>query len=176
MVEDTDKYNAFCINRILYSVLREDFTKALEQNGYVVVRGFTNLRTLVQAQKEVQAWLVIGEPGSTVGGQIFGHYPNYMVELTSEQPSMVKREHARDSCGRSPMVREKFFTDPLYQDVVEHFIGIGIKDWTADIPEHNVRDPVQETKTYPKVIQIVSKAERVEYELDKLEASSRRLP
>lgn len=44
--------------------------------------------------------------------------------------------------GRSPTVREKFFADPLYQALGEHFLALETTNWMGDTPETNVSHPL----------------------------------
>ena len=73
------------------------FIEALEEDGCVIVKDFTDMKSLEDAQKEVQPYLDACNSGSTVGALNGG---------TATCTRLI---------GRSRTVREKFFSDPLYQ-------------------------------------------------------------
>lgn len=57
------------IQRIPYSAPREDFIRAIERDGCVIIQDLTTPEVLAQAQKEVQPCLDANEEMSTVGGR-----------------------------------------------------------------------------------------------------------
>ena len=85
------------IRRIPRTADLTDFIAALEEDGCVIVTDFTDQETLKQAQQEVQPYLDSKGPGSQVGALNGG---------TATCTRLV---------GRSQTVREKYFSDPLYQ-------------------------------------------------------------
>lgn len=91
------------IQRIPYDAPRSEFTAALEKDGCVVVTSFTDESILENARKEVQPYLDIEEPNSTLGALNGG---------TKTCTRLI---------GRSKTVREKFFSSPLYQ-VIESYM------------------------------------------------------
>jgi hypothetical protein len=56
------------IQEIPYSSPRQDFISALEKDGCVIVKNFTDIETLEEAQREVQPYLDAEDIGSKVGG------------------------------------------------------------------------------------------------------------
>ncbi|OCK75282.1 PhyH-domain-containing protein [Lepidopterella palustris CBS 459.81] len=82
------------------------FIEALETDGCVVVQNFTDQETLAKAQREVQPYLDVDEPASLVGA---------LQGSTKTCTRLI---------GRSSTVREAFFADSLYQDLVDHFLSI----------------------------------------------------
>ena len=85
------------VQRISRAEGLEAFVAALEEDGCVIVKDFTDSDTLKDAQREVQPFLDAQGPGSKVGALNGG---------TATCTRLV---------GRSRTVREKFFSDPLYQ-------------------------------------------------------------
>lgn len=112
------------IQRIPYNSPREVFIAALEKDGCVVVTGFTDVETLEKARKEVQPYLDTEEPNSTVGALNGG---------TKTCTRLV---------GRSKTVREKFFSDALYQDMVNYFLALETTNWMGTEPSTNVCPPL----------------------------------
>ncbi|KAI8961486.1 hypothetical protein F5Y11DRAFT_326334 [Daldinia sp. FL1419] len=102
------------------------FVDAIEKDGCVIVEGFTTLEALADAQEEVQPYLdaSVATSGSTVGALNGG---------TATCTRLI---------GRSKTAREKFFSDPLYQELAEHFIGIESIAWYGDEPEVNKSHPL----------------------------------
>jgi hypothetical protein len=76
----------------------ESFIKAIQQDGCVIVQDFTDLDSLLTAQKEVQPYLDASTATKSTVGALNGG--------TATCTRLV---------GRSQTVREKFFSDPLYQ-------------------------------------------------------------
>jgi hypothetical protein len=87
------------VQRIAREVGLDAFIKAVEQDGCVIIQDFTDLESLAEAQKEVQPHLDASAVASksTVGALNGG---------TTTCTRLV---------GRSRTVREKYFSDPLYQ-------------------------------------------------------------
>jgi hypothetical protein len=89
-----------------------------------VITAFTDAETLAKAKDEVQLYLDVEEPGSIVGG------------LDGNTRTCTRL------IGRSETVREKFFSDPLYQVLVEHFPSITTTNWYNDKPSTNTTHPL----------------------------------
>ncbi|EEA23325.1 hypothetical protein TMatcc_002184 [Talaromyces marneffei ATCC 18224] len=111
------------VQRILYSAPREEFIHALKRDGCVIVQNFTDLQTLEQARLEVDPWLNKND-NSQVGALNGG---------TKTCTRLI---------GRSKTVREKFFSDPLYQDLGEEFLGITTTNWYNEEPSTNTTHPL----------------------------------
>ncbi|KAF2501518.1 hypothetical protein BU16DRAFT_477258 [Lophium mytilinum] len=94
------------LRRIPYDSPRSAFIEALENNGCVIVQNFTTQEALAEAKKDVQPYLDVEEPASSVGA---------LQGSTKTCTRLI---------GRSATVREKFLADELYQDMVEHFLAI----------------------------------------------------
>ncbi|RAK77753.1 phytanoyl-CoA dioxygenase family protein [Aspergillus fijiensis CBS 313.89] len=112
------------IQRLPYSAPREDFIDALKRDGCVIVQGFTTLETLEEARQEVQPWLEKEEQRSKLGALNGG---------TRTCTRLI---------GRSKTVREKFFSDQLYQDLAEEFLAITTTSWYGDEPSTNTTQPL----------------------------------
>jgi hypothetical protein len=56
------------LRRFPYDSPRSAFIEALRLNGCVIVQKFTNAESLAKAREEVQPYLDVEEPASTVGG------------------------------------------------------------------------------------------------------------
>lgn len=56
------------IKRIPYSAPREEFIRAIEEDGCVIIQDFTTKEKLAHAQSEVQPYLEADEKTSKVGG------------------------------------------------------------------------------------------------------------
>ncbi|KAF2644796.1 hypothetical protein P280DRAFT_180115 [Massarina eburnea CBS 473.64] len=112
------------IQRILYNAPRSDFIAALEKDGCVVITGFTDEATLEEARKEVQPYLDSEEPNSKVGALNGG---------TKTCTRLI---------GRSKTVREKFFSDPLYQDMATHFLSLTTTCYYNTGPSTNTCPPL----------------------------------
>ncbi|KAI1643656.1 uncharacterized protein F4817DRAFT_361315 [Daldinia loculata] len=114
------------VQRIHREANLQAFINAVEKDGCVIVEGFTTLEALADAQEEVQPYLdaSISASGSTVGALNGG---------TATCTRLI---------GRSKTAREKFFSDPLYQELAEHFIGIESTTWYGDEPQVNKSHPL----------------------------------
>ncbi|KAF4310748.1 phytanoyl-dioxygenase family protein [Botryosphaeria dothidea] len=112
------------IQRLPYSAPRADFISALKKDGCVIIQNFTNLDTLAQAQREVRPYLDGEDKGSKVGA---------LEGRTKTCTRLI---------GRSKTVREQFFADPLYQDLVEHFLSLETRCWYGNEPSVNVSHPL----------------------------------
>ncbi|PYH75550.1 hypothetical protein BO82DRAFT_359936 [Aspergillus uvarum CBS 121591] len=112
------------IQRLPHSAPREDFINALKRDGCVIVQDFTTLETLEEARQEVQPWLEKEQQRSKLGALNGG---------TRTCTRLV---------GRSKTVREKFFSDPLYQDLAEEFLAITTTNWYGDEPSTNATHPL----------------------------------
>lgn len=84
------------------------FISAIEEDGCVVIEDFTNQASLDAAHEEVQPYLnaSLAQSGSTVGALNGG---------TATCTRLV---------GRSKTVREKFFSDALYQVRLYHLYQV----------------------------------------------------
>lgn len=87
------------VQRIHREAGLEAFVKAVEEDGCVIIQDFTDEESLQKAGEEVQPYLdaSLEASGSTVGALNGG---------TATCTRLV---------GRSQTVREKFFSDSLYQ-------------------------------------------------------------
>ncbi|PVI06066.1 hypothetical protein DM02DRAFT_582970 [Periconia macrospinosa] len=112
------------IQRIAYDSPRSDFIAALEKDGCVIVTNFTTPSILEQARSEVQPYLDEESPNSTVGALNGG---------TKTCTRLI---------GRSKTVREKFFSDPLYQDMVTHFLSLTTTCYYNNEPSTNTCPPL----------------------------------
>jgi hypothetical protein len=57
------------IQKIPYASPRQEFISALEKDGCVIIKNFTDIETLEQAQQEVQPYLDTEDENSTLGGK-----------------------------------------------------------------------------------------------------------
>ncbi|OAG41072.1 hypothetical protein AYO21_04685 [Fonsecaea monophora] len=96
------------------------FIEALEADGCVIVKDFTDEATLEKADSEVHPWLDQQANGVKVGGK-FSHF--LLV-------------------GKSATVREKFFADPLYQDLCEHFLALETTHYYGNKPVTTTSHPL----------------------------------
>lgn len=87
------------VQRILRAESLQAFIDAIEQDGCVIIKDFTDIASLKNAATEVQPYLdaSLADAGSTVGALNGG---------TATCTRLI---------GRSKTVREKFFSDSLYQ-------------------------------------------------------------
>lgn len=87
------------IQRLARAAGLDAFVNAVEKDGCVIIQDFVDLESVTEAQKEVQPYLdaSVSTSKSTVGALNGG---------TATCTRLV---------GRSQTVREKFFSDPLYQ-------------------------------------------------------------
>ncbi|KAI3538825.1 hypothetical protein CABS01_06477 [Colletotrichum abscissum] len=102
------------------------FISAIEEDGCAVIKDFTNQASLDAAHEEVQPYLdaSLAQSGSTVGALNGG-----IATCTR-------------LVGRSKTVREKFFSDSLYQDIADHFIGLKTELWYGDEPTIHKSEPL----------------------------------
>ncbi|KAF5009976.1 hypothetical protein FDECE_3837 [Fusarium decemcellulare] len=114
------------VQRIARKAGLQAFIDAVETDGCVIIQDFTDIETLEQAKKEVQPYLdaSAAASGSTVGALNGG---------TATCTRLV---------GRSKTVRDKFFSDSLYQDIAQHFIGLETKIWYGSEPTIQKSDPL----------------------------------
>lgn len=87
------------VQRIARSAGLDAFIRAVEQDGCVIIQDFTDPESVIEAQNEVQPYLdaSLSTSKSTVGALNGG---------TATCTRLI---------GRSRTVREKFFSDSLYQ-------------------------------------------------------------
>ncbi|PYH99836.1 hypothetical protein BO71DRAFT_341629 [Aspergillus ellipticus CBS 707.79] len=112
------------IQRLPYSSPREDFINALKKDGCVIIQDFTTLEALAQAKEEVTPWLEKETTQSKVGALNGG---------TRTCTRLI---------GRSKTVREKFFSDPLYQDLAEHFLSLTTTNYYTTTPSTHTTHPL----------------------------------
>ncbi|KAJ4182042.1 hypothetical protein NW755_010731 [Fusarium falciforme] len=126
------------IQRISREAGLDAFIRAIEQDGCVIIKDFADSESLNEAQREVQPYLDASKAaaGSTVGALNGG---------TAICTRLI---------GRSRTVKEKFFSDSLYQDIAEHFIGLE----TTCCGVHRQEEipflsyPIEEVKTYSQLV------------------------
>ncbi|KAJ9273644.1 hypothetical protein DTO212C5_278 [Paecilomyces variotii] len=112
------------IKRIPYSAPREEFISAIEKDGCVIIQNFTTKEKLARAQSEVQPYLDADGELSKVGALNGG---------TRTCTKLI---------GRSKTVREEFFSDPLYQDLSEHFLSLTTTNYYNTEPSTNTTHPL----------------------------------
>ncbi|KAJ9198542.1 hypothetical protein DTO027B5_3500 [Paecilomyces variotii] len=112
------------IKRIPYSAPRKEFISAIEKDGCVIIQNFTTKEKLARAQSEVQPYLDADGELSKVGALNGG---------TRTCTKLV---------GRSKTVREEFFSDPLYQDLSEHFLSLTTTNYYNTEPSTNTTHPL----------------------------------
>ncbi|KAF4119430.1 Phytanoyl-CoA dioxygenase (PhyH) [Geosmithia morbida] len=103
------------------------FIDALEKDGCVVIRDFTDSESLDQSVREVQPYLdesAAASAKSTTGALNGG---------TATCTRLV---------GRSKTVREKFFSDKLYQDLGDYFLGLDTTIYMGGEPVVYRSDPL----------------------------------
>lgn len=101
------------VQRIARQAGLQAFINAIEIDGCAIIADFTDIEFLESADAEVKPYLdaSLTASGSTVGA---------LNGRTATCTRLV---------GRSKTVREKFFSDPLYQALGEHFIGLETPTW-----------------------------------------------
>src|ERR1051326_4715732 len=129
------------IQRVPYDSPRVAFINAIERDGCVIIQNFTDMETLAKANSEVQPYLDAEEPASTVGGMQFqvqnaSRVADFCPALNGGTRTCTRL------VGRSRTVREKFFADPLYQDLGEHFLAIETTNWMGSDAETNTTHPL----------------------------------
>lgn len=99
------------VQRIAREAGLQAFIDAVEKDGCVIIKDFTDFESLEQAGKEVQPYLdaSLADSASTVGALNGG---------TATCTRLV---------GRSKTVREKFFSDSLYQVCLHTSISLQLK-------------------------------------------------
>lgn len=104
----------------------QKFVDALEQEGCVLITDFTDDATVEQANAEVRPWLEAQRsvPGAKVGA------------LSGKTQTVTRL------ISRSPTVREKFFADPLYQALCEHFLTLETTSYYGDEARTGKSDPL----------------------------------
>ncbi|KIX03395.1 uncharacterized protein Z518_06947 [Rhinocladiella mackenziei CBS 650.93] len=100
------------------------FVETLERDGCVIVKDFTDITTLSQADQEVRPWLDNQDGGPAVGA------------LQGQTRTVTRL------IGRSATVREKFFADPLYQDLCEHFLALETTHYYGNKPVTTTSHPL----------------------------------
>ncbi|KAL6245059.1 hypothetical protein RBB50_007834 [Rhinocladiella similis] len=112
------------IQRIQRSAPLSRFIEALEKDGCVIVSDFTDESTLRQADEEIRPWLEHEDDGAVVGA------------LQGQTRTVTRL------IGRSPTVREKFFADPIYQELCEHFLALETTHWYGNKPLTTTSHPL----------------------------------
>ncbi|KAK7517823.1 uncharacterized protein IWZ02DRAFT_213930 [Phyllosticta citriasiana] len=112
------------LQRLPYTAPREAFIKALEKDGCVIIQNFTDRETLARAKAEVQPYLDAEEKGSKVGA---------LEGKTKTCTRLI---------GRSATVRNDYFSDPLYQGLVDHFLTLTTTCWYGCEPSTTVSPPL----------------------------------
>ncbi|RKU41140.1 hypothetical protein DL546_001360 [Coniochaeta pulveracea] len=114
------------VQRISRAAGLQAFIDAIEADGCVVIKDFTDESHLWAAGKDVQPYLEasLTESGSKVGALNGG---------TATCTRLV---------GRSKTVREEFFSDKLYQDLADYFIGLETTVWYGDEATVQKSDPL----------------------------------
>ncbi|OTA55417.1 hypothetical protein K449DRAFT_357260 [Hypoxylon sp. EC38] len=104
----------------------KNFIEALEQNGGVIIEDFTDAAIIDQANSEVRPWIEEQKNLQAVKvGALEGNTRTVTRLLM-----------------RSPTIREKFYADPLYQDLCEHFLALRTTTWYGDRAETNISRPL----------------------------------
>ncbi|KAI1461771.1 hypothetical protein F4805DRAFT_413317 [Annulohypoxylon moriforme] len=114
------------IQRLKRSEGTEKFIQALEKDGGVIIEDFADIATIEQANTEVKPW--IEEQKSSQGAK---------VGALSGKTRTVTR-----LVMRSPTVRDKFFADPLYQALCEHFLALETTTWYGEKAQVNTSHPL----------------------------------
>ncbi|KAK5221060.1 hypothetical protein LTR99_007118 [Exophiala xenobiotica] len=122
--EPTEHLPAARVKRLSRSAPLSLFIEALEQDGCVIIKDFTDEATLKQADKEVRPWLGVEDEGAVVGA------------LQGKTKTVTRL------IGRSPTVREQFFANPIYQDLCEHFLALNTTHWYGDKPLTTTSHPL----------------------------------
>ncbi|EXJ87920.1 hypothetical protein A1O1_04847 [Capronia coronata CBS 617.96] len=112
------------VRRIPRSAPLSEFIEAVEQDGCVIISDFTDKATVDQANQEVQPWLEKQDSGAKVGA--LGGKTRTVTRLV----------------GRSRTVREKFFSDPIYQGLCEHFLALETTHWYGPNPLTTTSHPL----------------------------------
>ncbi|KAK1845706.1 phytanoyl-CoA dioxygenase [Colletotrichum chrysophilum] len=114
------------VQRLSRDASLESFISAIERDGCAVVKDFANLSSIKAANAEVRSYLdaSLAQSGSTVGALNGG---------TATCTKLI---------GRSQTVREKFFSDALFQSLADHFIGLETEIWYGDEPKVQRSDPL----------------------------------
>ncbi|KAI1205277.1 uncharacterized protein F4807DRAFT_443433 [Annulohypoxylon truncatum] len=114
------------IQRLRRSEGTEKFIQALEQDGGVIIEDFADVAVVEQANAEVKPW--IEEQKSSNGAKVgaLGGKTRTVTRLVM----------------RSPTVRDKFFADPLYQALCEHFLALETTTWYGEKAQVNTSHPL----------------------------------
>ena len=122
--ERADTVSTPSVKRLTRSDPVSLFVEALEQDGCVIVKDFTDRTTIEQADGEVRPWLEKEDDGAVVGA------------LQGKTKTVTRL------IGRSETVREKFFADPLYQELCEHFLALETIHYYGDKPLTTTSHPL----------------------------------
>ncbi|KAK8244963.1 hypothetical protein HDK77DRAFT_509462 [Phyllosticta capitalensis] len=124
------------LQRLPYDAPREAFIAALEKDGCVIIQNFTTSDKLAQAKAQVQPYLDAEAKGSKVGAPSANAIIRTCVALEGKTKTCTRL------IGRSTTVREDFFSDPLYQALVEHFLTLRTTCWYGSEPSTTVSPPL----------------------------------
>lgn len=113
------------VPRLSRSQPLDDFVHALEQCGCLIVTDFTDAATVQQANSEIRPWLDLQSSKGAKVGALSGNTQT-VTRLIS----------------RSPTVRDKFFSDPLYQSLCEHFLTLETTTYYGDEARVGKSDPL----------------------------------
>lgn len=111
------------IQKIDISEPIESFINALKKDGIVVIKNFASNEDLDKSLEEVQPFLDADKPWE---GKLF--------------PPETKR--CFRLIGRSQTVRDKFFSNPLYQNLCEHFLALTTVNYYDDQPTTYTSHPL----------------------------------
>lgn len=112
------------VRRLSRSVSRLALIEALEQDGCVIIKDFTDQATVDKANDEVRPWLDQQDSGITVGA------------LQGKTRTVTRL------IAKSATVREQWFADTLYQDLCEHFLALETTHWYGAEPVTTTSHPL----------------------------------
>lgn len=92
----------------------DEFVRALEKYGALVVTDFTDANTVYKANTEIKPYLDVQQNGAKVGA------------LSGNTQTVTRL------IGRSATVREKWFADQLYQELCERFLTLETTTYYGD--------------------------------------------
>ncbi|KIX99788.1 uncharacterized protein Z520_04424 [Fonsecaea multimorphosa CBS 102226] len=119
------------------------FVEALEADGCVIVKDFTDKAALEKADWEVRPWLAQQADGVKVGGK-FPPLCQTAALLCTDwlQALQGNTRTVTRLIGKSATVREKFFADPLYQALCEHFLALETTHYYGNKPVTTTSHPL----------------------------------
>ncbi|OQV09494.1 hypothetical protein CLAIMM_13610 [Cladophialophora immunda] len=119
-----DHTSSHAVRKLSRSAPLSLFIDALEADGCVIVKDFTDKATLEKADWEVRPWLDQQANGVKVGA------------LQGKTRTVTRL------IGKSETVREKFFADPLYQALCEHFLALETTHYYGNKPVTTTSHPL----------------------------------